>query len=357
MSPTVQAALDPAALLDELLRIPSPTGDTAVAAARLLARTREAGFDSHVDHAGNLVMRWGDGAASSDVLLLGHLDTVPGDIAVRLQGGRLHGRGAVDAKGPLVAALAAVASLPRHHAPVTVVAACDEEGPSLGARHLRERPTPSALIVLEPSGWRTVTTGYRGCVRLGATIERPSAHHASQQPAAADVLVTRVARLQAVLGSEGGAAAHDGVRAVDSIQLRVNALRSDSRTDVETSTAALELRIPAGTTVDEVLATVADILGDARVVVGYACEAVSVPRSNRVARSLARAIAGAGAQPRYTTKTGTCDLNVVWPGWRCDAAVYGPGDCSLDHTPNEAIEVDELRRGTAILEAAVASLR
>jgi LysW-gamma-L-lysine carboxypeptidase len=357
MIPAVQAAVDPAVLLDELLRHPSPTGHVDAAARLLVERTREAGFDSHVDAAGNVVMRWGDGAPSSDVLLLGHLDTVPGDIPVRLHEGRLHGRGAVDAKGPLVAALAAVSSLPAHHAPVTVVAACDEEGPSLGARHLRDRRAPSALIVLEPSGWRSVTTGYRGCLRLTATIERPSAHHASPQPASADVLVSRLAQLQARLRSDGGAAGRDGARAVDSVQLRVNSLSSARRTDIETTTAALELRIPSSTTVDTLIATVQDTLGDAHVAVGYACEAVSVQRSNRVVRSLARAITGAGSLPRYTTKTGTCDLNVVWPGWRCDAAVYGPGDCSLDHTPHESIEVDELRRGSAVLQAAVAALR
>lgn len=357
MTVAVRAALDPVVLLDELLRIPSPTGDTGAAARHLLQRTREAGFDSSIDDAGSVVMRWGDGPAASDLLLLGHLDTVPGRIPVRNEGGRLHGRGSVDAKGPLVAALAAVASLPRHLAPITVVAVCDEEGPSLGARHLCDRAAPSALVVLEPSGWRTVTTGYRGCLRLTTKLARPSAHHASPQPGAADVLVARLADLQARLGSRGGAAGRDGARAVDSVQLRINALQTGADDDNETAGASLELRIPAGTTVDALVAAVTDQLGDARLVVEYACEAVSVPRSNRVARSLVRGIAAAGGTARYTTKTGTCDLNVVWPGWRCDAAVYGPGDCSLDHTPVESMEIDELLRGTAVLRSALAALR
>jgi LysW-gamma-L-lysine carboxypeptidase len=68
-------------------------------------------------------------------------------------------------------------------------------------------------------------------------------------------------------------------------------------------------------------------------------------------------VSATGGKVRYTTKTGTSDLNVVLPVWGCPAAVYGPGDSSLDHTPNESIEIDELRRGSRILEMAVAALR
>ena len=357
MTATVQATLDPAALLTELLRTPSITGSTAAAATRLVELSLHAGFDSSIDTAGNVVMRWGNGPATSDVLLLGHLDTVPGDIPVRLHEGRLHGRGSVDAKGPLAAALGAVASFPVDGAPITVVAVCDEEGPSLGARHLRRRTAPSALVVLEPSGCDTITTGYRGCVRVRAAIERPSAHHAAREASAADLLVAAVAALQRQLGSSGGAVGRDGGRAVDAVQLRVNALHTADREATEVAEAAFEVRLPVGVTVDAALGTVALAFPDARIEVESECEAVSVARGNRVARGLARAIAAQGVRPRYTSKTGTCDLNVVWPAWRCDAAVYGPGDSSLDHTPHESIDIDDLRRGTAVLRHALRALR
>ncbi len=43
-------------------------------------------------------------------MLLGHMDTVPGQLAVHLEGSRLHGRGAADAQGPLAAMVRAVAA-------------------------------------------------------------------------------------------------------------------------------------------------------------------------------------------------------------------------------------------------------
>jgi LysW-gamma-L-lysine carboxypeptidase len=117
------------------------------------------------------------------------------------------------------------------------------------------------------------------------------------------------------------------------------------------------VRIPVGVSVDGVLSRLSGLLGDTHVEVVSACEPVHVSRANAVARALARAVTVAGGRPRYTTKTGTSDLNIVLPAWGCPAAVYGPGDCSLDHTPRESIDVGELRRGADVLEAAVRSLR
>lgn len=350
MTAAVTLALDPLTLLDELLRIPSVTGDTDAAATRLLHRAREAGYHAQRDGAGNLVMIWGDGPIEDEIVLLGHLDTVPGHIEVREQDGRLHGRGAVDAKGPLAAALAAVSRLPRPIGRrITVIAACDEEGPSLGARYLRDRKPPSHLIVLEPSGWDTVTTGYRGCVRLTATVTRQSAHHAGPHAGAADRLVAGLAELQRSLST-------GGERAVDRVQVRVNTLRSDDNGTVEQAVAGIEVRLPLGVAAEDIAAGVAALLKEARVEVESACDAVAVSRGNAVARALARGVAAGGGRPRYTSKTGTSDLNVVLPRWECDAAVYGPGDCSLDHTPHESIDIDELHRGTDVLETALRSL-
>lgn len=351
MSVAVTAGLEPMALLDELVRIPSVTGDVDAAAARLLEVAADAGFDTHRDDAGNVVMTWGEGAADDEIILLGHLDTVPGEIAVRHDGARLHGRGTVDAKGPLVAAITAVSRLSGGDGRrVTVIAACDEEGASLGARHLRSRVAPAHLVVLEPSGWDTITTGYRGCVRLTATVRRPTAHHAGPLAGAADVLVTLLGDLQRSLH-------RDADRAVDRVQVRVNALHTYDEGTSERADAAIEVRVPVGVTVDGVLTGLSEVLGDAHVEVASACEPAHVSRGNVVARALARAVTLAGGRPRYTTKTGTSDLNVVLPAWGCPAAVYGPGDCSLDHTSRESIDVDELCRGADVLEAAVRSLR
>ncbi len=57
--------------------------------------------------------------------------------------------------------------------------------------------------------------------------------------------------------------------------------------------------------------------------------------------------------PKFTLKSGTSDMNIVGPAWNCPMAVYGPGDSSMDHTPNEHIDIQEYQRSIKVLSAAL----
>ena len=99
------SAADDLDLVRGLVEIPSVARQEGDAVEWLVARMSERGFRATVDDAGNAVGEIGDGPRH--VVLLGHIDTVPGDIPVRVEGDELVGRGAVDAKGPLAAFVAA----------------------------------------------------------------------------------------------------------------------------------------------------------------------------------------------------------------------------------------------------------
>ena len=49
-------------------------------------------------------------------------------------------------------------------------------------------------------------------------------------------------------------------------------------------------------------------------------------------------------------------MNIVAPQWGCPAIVYGPGDSSLDHTPDEHLELAEYARAVEVLAAALEKL-
>src|SRR5665213_1448453 len=188
--------VDVAELLTAMLSVPSPSGQEGAVASLLVSRLLRAGFDVDVDAAGNVVAAWGDGPET--VALVGHVDTVPGHIDVRRDGDLLHGRGAVDAKGPLATAIAAVSRQPRHGPRrFVIVGAVEEETSSRGARHLAESmPAPSSLVILEPSGWDSVTIGYKGSLCLRACVDQPHAHGAGRQPSAPDRCVDLIRALQ-----------------------------------------------------------------------------------------------------------------------------------------------------------------
>src|SRR5207245_10135239 len=122
------------------------------------------------------------GEGPGHVARLGHSDTVPGEIPVSIEGDELVGRGAVDAKGPLAAFIAA-ATQPIPGVRVTVVGAVEEESPSSkGARHRATLAAPDWCVIGEPSGWDAVTVGDKGRLRLDVAIPRDGAHDAPPWP-------------------------------------------------------------------------------------------------------------------------------------------------------------------------------
>ena len=194
------AAAEHVALLIEMLEIPSLSTEETRMGQWLLTRLKRLGFAVVRDGAGNVSATWGSG--TREVVLLGHMDTVPGWIPVRREGDRIFGRGAVDAKGPLAAAITAVSrQAPSTDRRLTVIAAVEEEGSSRGARYLLERPAPDALVVLEPSGWDGITLGYKGSLRLHYRLSQPIGHGAGPLPSASDHAIDFVRHIQDYAGA------------------------------------------------------------------------------------------------------------------------------------------------------------
>ncbi|HMA33713.1 MAG TPA: [LysW]-lysine hydrolase [Chloroflexia bacterium] len=342
---------DAIALLESMLAIPSVSGDEARLAAFLVQEMGRRGFAAHVDGAGNAVGEIGAGPAA--VVLLGHLDTVPGAIPVRREAGRLYGRGAVDAKGPLAAFIAAGARLHaarRLPGRVIVIGCVEEEVPSSrGAQYVLSRYRPAACIVGEPSGVDGITLGYKGVLRATLRLEQAAQHSAHAGP-------TVAARACAVWQQIADAAARFNAarpRAFD--QLLPALLRIHSGSDGRRDWAELQinLRLPPDLPPDAAGSWLHDPAPDGTLTVQGATPAWAGARTTPLHRALAQAIRAQGGTPRYLLKTGTADLNVVAPAWGCPALAYGPGEAALDHTPDEHIRLADYRRGIATLERAL----
>src|SRR5574337_823741 len=172
--------MDPVLLLQKMLEIPSLSGEEGPLAAFLVGTMRSLGFQAFIDEAGNAAGILGDGP--KEIVLLGHMDTVPGVVPVRIENGKLYGRGSVDAKGPLatfIAATAKVGKLPGKR--IVIVGATEEEAASSkGARHATQTYSPTFCIVGEPSGARAVTLAYKGRIVLAYEARSDVAHAASQ---------------------------------------------------------------------------------------------------------------------------------------------------------------------------------
>ena len=338
-------------LLERMLEIPSPSTQERALGQWLVTRMRSLGFAARRDEAGNVVGYWGGG--SKEVILLGHIDTVPGFIPVRREGDRLFGRGAVDAKGPMAAAIMAVARQPMDSGwRFTVIGAVEEEGSSRGARHLVNRRAPDQLVILEPSGWDAVTLGYKGSLRLRYRLSLPMGHGAGPNESAGDQAIGFVRKVQdyATQMSAGGSSTFH--------RLDVRVLRFHADHDGFRDTAAMSLgfRLPPGFHVETLKTQLECWSEGAELRFEYADAAVRMEKNTPVVRAFLKGIREAGGTPRFKMKTGTSDMNILVPVWGCPALAYGPGDSKLDHTPDEAIDVKEFERGVEVLTTALNQL-
>ncbi|MGZ8778990.1 MAG: M20/M25/M40 family metallo-hydrolase [Thermoanaerobaculia bacterium] len=170
---------DVVALAAELLAIQSPTGGEGPAVdfvSRWLVRR---GWSVTVQEVstgrGNV---WAS-RAGGGVTLSTHLDTVPPYYPPRLEGSRLYGRGACDAKGIAAAMLAAADRLAQAgEERVDVLLVVGEEKGSDGARAANHLPATSRFLVNgEPTESR-LASGAKGSLRVTVRTRGREAHSA-----------------------------------------------------------------------------------------------------------------------------------------------------------------------------------
>jgi len=339
-------------LLPEMVAIPSRSGEERALAEYLVGRMHELGFDARVDEAGNAVgVKRGaevpGGVAERQVVLLGHLDTVPGDIPVRLEGDVLHGRGAVDAKGPLATfVLAAARVRPAPGVALTVIGAVEEEiHTSKGARHVAPLFRPEACLIGEPSGFDALTLGYKGSLNLDFALTQPGGHGAGPQGAVAERAVRVWNGIRAWADAFDAGEERLFQRLMPSLA-RI-ATRSDGLHDVVEATFGF--RLPPGFDTRALVEHVRSLEPAATLAVRGDEPAWTSERTSPLARAFTRAFAKHDLKLRFKHKTGTSDMNVLGPAWGCPIAAYGPGDSTLDHTPEERVDLREVERSIDIL--------
>jgi putative selenium metabolism hydrolase len=179
----------------ELIRLPSPSGEEEAVARRILEEMESLGFqDVRLDRAGNAIgVIRGTGGGPS-VLLNCHTDVVAaGDpreweyppYAGVVEGGVLHGRGAMDIKGPLALQTHAAALL-AGKAPGDVIVAHTvfEERGGLGMKVLLEdgEVAPDAVIIGE-STHGDLCIGHRGRAEVEVVIEGLAGHASAPERA------------------------------------------------------------------------------------------------------------------------------------------------------------------------------
>ncbi|MGB4804330.1 MAG: M20/M25/M40 family metallo-hydrolase, partial [Anaerolineae bacterium] len=245
-----------------------------------------------------------------------------------------------------------------------VIGATEEEAASSkGARHIRDRflaeGIPSACLIGEPSGWERVTLGYKGRLLADLHVQGPCGHSAGNR---LGVNEQAAHWWQSVIGyTKNYNREREGPFRQLLPSLRSMASGSDGLS--EWADLRVGLRLPPDSDSASLQAALTELAQEVTTAPAAFTltfsgheQAYVADKNTSLARAMLAGIRQEGGRPGYLLKTGTSDMNVVAPAWRCPIVAYGPGDSSLDHTPEEQIEIEEYLRAIRVLERVLAEI-
>jgi len=353
-------------LLTRMLEIYSPSGKEEEISIFLAEEMKSLGLHVRKDNVGNVIGETGQGKPT--ILLCGHMDTVAGIIPVRVENNQLYGRGAVDAKASLAAMIIASSTFVKEKLPgkVLVVGVVDEEGDGKGIKHLvKSGISPDYAIFGEPSGVENVTIGYKGSLRLKITCETRSGHSAA--PWLFESAVEKALEIWRIIQELHMSQERSESRfySITSCLTKIRGGEASSKVPSKCN-IYVDIRVPPQFTSQQVFDEVSRKIKqyqttNPKVLVRVKIEDLTDPIEVEPSSLLVRALSWAIRKVRSNTaslirKTGTGDMNVLGNALKTPVVTYGPGDSSLDHTPNEHIDIQEYLDSIQVYREAIIRL-
>ena len=353
-------------MLEKALRLYTPSLNERAMAEFLADKCDDLGFeDINIDEVGNILAKKGSG--SPKILLCGHMDVVPGKVKVRKEGDSLYGRGASDAKAPLMAMLFAAASIQNNNGTIIFVGAVDEEGNATGIKNLVKKNMDIDYAIFgEPSGIKQVTIAYKGRLAINLRITVDDSAHASAPWLSKNAIEeSMIFTSELKKGLETGQDEKSKGMILTATLTEINGGTSHNVTPKECQ-ATMDIRIPVDMnckSVEQKIATLVNDIAKRREVEAFysildETEPFEAPHDSPLVRAFTLGIMEIEhARPSLIRKTGTGDMNVIGNQWDIPVVTYGPGNPHEAHTIDEKVSIDEYLRGIEILKKTLAHLK
>jgi len=346
-------------MLEKALRLYTPSLSEKPLAEFLADKCDDLGFENiRIDDVGNLIATKGSGYPR--ILLCGHMDTVPGKIKVRNENGFIYGRGASDAKAPLMSMLLAAASTNGNSGTVMFAAVVDEEGNATGIKSLvKQKPEIDYAIFGEPSGIRKITIAYKGRIAINLKVNVGNSAHASAPWLAKNAIeeshIFTTALKKTLEDNQSG---KPKSLMLTSSLTEIKGGTSHNVTPVECD-AIMDVRIPVDMNCkmvgEKIATTVQEIAKKQGVNAFYSVldetEPFEAPHNSPLVRALTLGIMDVEkVRPQLIRKTGTGDMNIIGNSLNIPVVTYGPGDPHASHTVDERVTTDEFLRSIEVFK-------
>lgn len=353
-------------MLEKALRLYTPSLSEKPMAEFLADKCDDLGFeDIQIDEVGNVIARKGSGAPK--IMLCGHMDVVPGKVKVRKEGDSLYGRGASDAKAPLMAMLFAAASIQNNNGTIIFVGAVDEEGNAAGIKNLVKKEMNVDYAVFgEPSGIKQVTIAYKGRLAINLKISVEDSSHASAPWLSKNAILESMifARELKEKLEENQENKTKGML-LTATMTEVKGGTSHNVTPKECETT-FDIRIPVDMnckSIEQKIAILVKEIAEKREVEAFysildETEPFEAAHNSPLVRAFTLGIMDIEhSRPTLIRKTGTGDMNVLGNQWNIPVVTYGPGDPHEAHTIDEKVSIEEYLRGIEILKKMLQHLK
>ena len=340
--------LEEVKLLEEIIKIYSPSEKEKKVSDFLFNFLNNNKFNAEQDKVWNVISKIGSG--SPYVLLTSHMDTVSGELPFRIDGKKIYGRGACDAKSPLAALLSVFIRFKNKNFKGTLIFAgvTGEEAPnSRGTLELMKKVKADFIFLGEPGSADGITIGYKGRLLLKILFRGKASHSSSEEENPV---------LKFIDFSNKVSNLHKGSNLFESLSYSPTSISAESDSNVMPSecTTIIDFRVPPGLTHEKVLNEISELLdGEIELVEGV--DGVITSKNNILVKTLVKAIRENGLSPKYKKKTGSSDMNLLVRLTE-NIITYGPGDSSLDHTDMEYIDTEEYLKSIDILETAISEI-
>jgi len=313
---------DVVALAAELLAIPSLSGSESAAVDFLSRRLIARGWNVTVQEVskgrGNV---WAS-RAGGGVTFSTHLDTVPPHIAPRLDGDRLYGRGACDAKGIAAAMLAAADRLTSSGEDrVDLLFVVGEEQGSDGARAANNLAATSRFLVNGEPTESKLASGAKGSLRVTVRVRGREAH--SAYPHLGESAIEPLLALLPTV--HGLPLPSDPVLGETTVNIGV--IRGGTGANI----------IPAHAEAELMFRLVSDVEPMKKLIKDWAKGRAEVEFGSHIPAQKFHLLDGFEVAPMAYTS----DIPLL-SRWGTPL-LFGPGSIHVAHTPDEHIDVGELR--------------
>jgi LysW-gamma-L-lysine carboxypeptidase len=319
----------------------------------------ELGFEqAHIDSVGNIIATKGSGYPR--VLLCGHMDTVPTKVPVRIENGFLYGRGASDAKAPLISMLLAASEFPKQSGTIIFAGVVDEEGNATGSKHLvKNNLDVDYAIFGEPSGIENITISYKGRLAIKLTCDVLESAHASAPWLAKNSIEEAYDFWNAIKTTINNN--YEKEKRSSSVSCCLTEISGGSSHNVtpQKCKITMDIRIPTSQTCQQVLDSIKDIIlktsKEKGVKTNFIIEDFTEPFeadfSSPLVRSLVLSVLDVcKKRPMLLRKTGTGDMNIIGNAFKIPVVTYGPGDPHSSHSINEHIRIAEYLSGIEVFK-------